>query len=443
MALDSDRRRIAHLLRRATFGVSAAELEEAVQAGYQATLERLLNPETQADDVDGLVPRDAFDLSQRPDCVRYWLLRMVHTKRQLLEKMTFFWHGHLTSSLAKTGNAPWLMVQQIDTYRSLALGSFRDLVLASAKDPAMILWLDNNQNRKGKPNENYARELMELFTLGIGNYTEQDVREAARAFTGWFQRDGQFVFVPGQHDGGTKTVLGHTGPWDGTDVIDIVVRHPACAPFIARKLWTFFAYPDPEPEVINDLAGVFVRSRYDIRATMRALFTHPAFFTERAYHALIKSPVEFAVGFLRTLEARTDGVLLNGALPLMGQVPLAPPNVAGWPGGPAWISTSTLIARDNVATQALRTGPDQPTFIDVLALLRRHRLPTPEAILDFFVDLMVDGDLPEAKRRVLAEYLVARDDGTPGPFTLDERTVNNKVRGLIALLAATPEYQLA
>jgi uncharacterized protein (DUF1800 family) len=335
-----------------------------------------------------------------------------------------------------------MMLNQIDLYRRLGLGSFRDLVIASAKDPAMIRWLDSNQNRKGKPNENYARELFELFMLGIGNYTEQDVREAARAFTGWFERNGEFIFVPSQHDTGVKTVLGHTGNWDGGDIVDIAVRHPACGPFIARALWEFFAYRNPEPEVVSAIAGVFVSSGWNIRETMRAIFTHPAFYTEKAYHALVKSPLEYIVGFLRSMNAKTDAMGLQPALTAMGQTPLNPPDVNGWPGQAEWISTTSLIYRYNTVNALLRTGPDQPTYVDVAALLQSRGLRTPEAILDFFIDLMLDGDLPSAKRKVLADYLVAADDGRPSTFTLNERTINTKVRGLIYLLAATPEYQL-
>ncbi|MBI2761838.1 MAG: DUF1800 domain-containing protein, partial [Chloroflexi bacterium] len=417
MALTTERGRVAHLLRRAGFGAGAAELDAATSAGVQATLERLLAPDQQADDVDTKVPRDAFDFTKAQDAIRWWVLRMVHTKRQFQEKMTLFWHGHLTSGLSRTGGRPELMVQQIDTYRRLGLGNFRDLVLASAKDPAMILWLDNNQNRKGKPNENYARELMELFTLGIGNYSENDIREAARAFTGWFQRDGQFFFTANQHDTGSKTVLGYTGNWDGGDIIDFVVRHPAGAPFIATKLWSFFVYPKPEPAIISQVADVFTSSGYDITATMRAIFTHPAFYSDRAYHAVTKSPLEFSIGLLRSLGAATDGAMALGPLQAMGQTPMNPPNVAGWPGGENWISTTSMIARYNFVTQVLRTGADNPTNVDMTGLLNSRNLTTKDQILDFFIDLMVDGDMSAEKRGTLDTYLLAKDDGTPGSFT--------------------------
>ena len=442
MPLTTERQRVAHLLRRATFGPTPAEIDAALAMGLGATIDRLIHPERIDDDVDALVPRDAFDLTRGVDAVRYWLLRMITTKRQFQEKMTLFWHGHLTSGLSRTGGRAEYMVQQIDTYRALGLGNFRDLVLASAQDPAMILWLDSNQNRRGKPNENYARELMELFTLGIGNYSEADIREAAKAFTGWFQRDGKFVFTPGQHDNTSKTVLGFTGNWDGADVIDILVRQGACASFIARKLWSFFAYPNPEEAVTADIAKVFMESGYDLRRTIGAVFSHPAFYSDRAYHAVIKSPIEFAVGFIRQFGVVTDAVQLGGALTTMGQQPLNPPNVAGWPGGTNWISTTALLQRYNMINEILRRGVDQPTYLDMAALVKRHNLTTKDQILGFFADLMVDGDLSAAKLAALDTYLLSDDSGNPGRFELNQRTIDMKVRGLVHLIATSPEYQL-
>ena len=441
MALTTERARVAHLLRRTGFGASVAEIDAAASAGLTATIERLLTAD-RPDDIETRVPRAGFDFTKPREAVRWWLMRMAASEQPFIEKLTLFWHGLLTSSLARVGGRAEYMVAQNDLYRRLALGSFRELLLAAAKDAAMIRYLDNNTNRKGKPNENFARELMELFTLGIGNYSETDIREAARAFTGWFERNGEFYYVAQQHDTGAKSVLGSTGNWDGGDIITIITRQPAHPRFIVTKLWSFFAYPDPEPEIIDQLAAVYQQSDTNIRATLRALLSHPAFYSERAYHALVKSPVEFTVGFLRTLGGRTDATALLAAVATMGQTPLAPPNVAGWPGGDEWISTTGLITRYNFANAVLRAGPDQPTAIDVAGLLQAQKLTTPEQIIGFFADLLVDGDLSPAKRQVLTDYLVAGNDGKPRPFSLDQPTIDNKVRGLIYLLATTPEYQM-
>lgn len=316
----------------------------------------------------------------------------------------------------------------------------------------MIQWLDNNTNRKGKPNENYARELFELFTLGRDNYSEQDIREAARAFTGWFQRNGEFQFNATQHDDGLKTVFGKTGAWDGTDICDMAVAHPAAGPFLAKNLWEFFAYRDPEPAIVTELAELYYRSGYDVRTLMRALLTHPAFLSQKAYHALVKSPTELIVGFLRSLEARVapadeEATLqlarqLTGAATAMGQQLFNPPTVEGWPGQEHWIGTSALLSRYNFAAAAARNAFPSIT-IDVAAMLSRHNLTTAEQIVDYFVDLMVDGDLTDSQRKALRDYMVANDSGRAGPFTLDDQTIEKKVRGLIHLLATTPQYQLS
>jgi uncharacterized protein (DUF1800 family) len=382
----------------------------------------------------------------------WWMQRMIATRRPLQEKLTLFWHGHLTSALSRVNQLRFTMTAQNEFFRRNALGSFHDLILGVSREPAMILWLDNNTNRKGKPNENYARELFELFTLGRGHYSEADVREAARAFTGWFQRDGVFTFNAAQHDDGSKTVFGRTGNWDGADICAMAVAHPAAGPFLARTLWEFFAYPNPEPAVVEELTSVYYSSRYDIRAVMRALFTHPAFYSERAYHALVKSPTEVIVGFLRALEADLSGATSETRLALarqlgsvasaMGQVLFNPPNVDGWPGGAAWVGTSALITRYNFAAIAARDGYPGVT-IDVAGTLARHNLTTPAAIVEHFATLLVDGDLTAAQRRTLVDYLVQDDRGRTVAWTLNEATIAKKVRGLLALLATAPQYQLA
>jgi uncharacterized protein (DUF1800 family) len=453
MPLDTERGKIAHLLRRAGFSPSAPELDAAERKGRDALLDELLNPERVPDPAEAALPTDAIDYARPVNLPLWWMLRMVKTARPLQEKLALFWHGHLTSSITRVNQLRFTMIAQNEFFRRNGLGSFRDLIIGVSKDPAMIQWLDSNTNRKGKPNENYARELLELFTLGRGQYSESDIREAARAFTGWFQRDGVFAFTPGQHDTGQKTIFGRTGNWDGTDVCEMAVSHPAAGPFLTRKLWEFFAYRNPEPDVVGDLARVYSSSGYDIRAVLRALFMHPAFYSERAYHAVVKSPVEVIVGFLRSLEAKVDltappetrlqlASQLTGAATAMGQTLFSPPNVAGWPGGPAWVSTTALITRYNFAATAARDGY-AATSIDVAGLLNRAGATVPERIVDHFAGLIVDGDLTAEQRQTLLDYLIAGDNGRPGAFTLTDATIARKVRGLLYLLATTPQYQLA
>lgn len=454
MPLDTERGRISHLLRRAGFSPSAPEVDSAVAKGRNALVEELLNPESVVDDVATRFPTSYIDYERPATLSLWWLARMVNTRRPLQEKMTLFWHGHLTSALSRVGRLRSTMIAQNEFFRAHALGTFHDIVLGVSKDPAMILWLDNDTNRKGKPNENYARELFELFTLGRDNgYTEEDIREAARAFTGWFQRNGEFAFARNQHDAGEKTIFGQTGPWDGSDVVRMAVAHPSTGPFITSKLWSFFVYRDPEPSIVAELAKVYERSDYSIREVMRAILTHPAFYSERAYHALVKSPTEVVAGLFRSLEgtffadgdarrtAQLAGQLLSASAS-MGQVLFNPPNVGGWPGGAGWVSTTALITRYNVASVAARNGYPATT-IDVAGLLARHNIADPAEIVEYFAGVMVDGDLTPEQRRTLVDYLSANDDGSPGRFQLDESTVNNKVRGLIYLIATTPQYQLS
>jgi len=454
MPITTERGKIAHLLRRAGFGPSAAELDAAVARGRAAVLDELLNPERIVDPAETLFPSSDVDYARPQTIPIWWLFRMTATQRPLQEKLTLFWHGHLTSALSRVGQLRFTMVNQNELYRQLALGSFRELMLAAAKDPAMIQWLDNNTNRKGKPNENFARELFELFTLGRDRgYTEEDIREAARAFTGWFQRDGVFVFNAGQHDNDRKTVFGKTGNWDGTHVVDMAVEHASTGPYLARTLWEFFVYRNPSDAVVNEIAAVYYQTGYDMRAVLRAIFTHPEFYAERAYHALVKSPAEIMAGLLRGLEAQIDNALeppqlvqranqINGAMQGMGQVLFNPPDVNGWPGGEDWVSTTGLITRYNFAALAARDGYTG-IKTDVAGLLARRNLTTAPEIVDYFTDLMLDGDLTPGQRQVLLDYLLKQDNGTRGTFTLNEATINKKVRGLVYLIATMPQYQLA
>ncbi len=275
-------------------------------------------------------------------------------KGTLREKMAFFWHGHFACELKN----PLFAVQQINTIKKHALGSFKDLVLAIAKDAAMILYLNNQQNRKQSPNENFARELMELFTIGRGNYTENDVKEGARAFTGWFTNrlTGEFDFRERAHDEGKKTFMGQTGNFDGKDIIDIILSKKETARLISAKIYRFFvnetnAESENAKKNIEELATVFFDSNYDIEKMMKHLFSQEWFYEEENIGSKIKSPVEFLVGMMRTLRLdfkNEDGILFTQKV--LGQILFQPPNVAGWQGGKAWIDNATLMVRLNYAS---------------------------------------------------------------------------------------------
>src|SRR5579884_678240 len=328
MALDNVRSQVAHLLRRAGFGATPAELDQYTALGFAGVVDRLLHPE-QVDDsaTDQQVAplalsTDATDPTARKEIENakfYWLNRMLYTQRPLQEKMTLFWHNHFATADSKVANAV-LMLQQMQLFRDNGLGSFQTLLQNVTRDPAMLIWLDNRLNRKGAPNENYAREVQELFTVGIGNFTEQDVHEAARAFTGYtLDKSFNSVFNAKLHDSGMKTFHGQTGPFDADDVLGILVQSPACAQFITTKLFTYFVYDNPDPSTISRLSNTFASSGFDIRSVLQDIFTGPEFLSPQAYHAVIKQPVDVVVGSLKSLNVQNVGPDATQALRRMGQ----------------------------------------------------------------------------------------------------------------------------
>lgn len=297
--------------------------------------------------------RNMLQREEREDVQRlqmWWLDRMCHTERPLEEKMTLFWHGHFACSAEKVKQGAW-NYDLNQRLRRNATGNFKTLVVDVGRSPAMLRYLDNMQNRKGRPNENWARELMELFTLGIGNYTEEDIKEAARAFTGWTVRDAEFVFNQRQHDDGVKKVLGKSGRFNGIDVIEIILGQPAAARFICTKLWRYFAYEDPEPEVVEGLAATFAGSKFELKPVLRQIFSSEGFYSARARGSMIKSPAQLVAGLQVQLDAELSDrpPLPILAMRAMGQSLFYPPNVKGWDGGRAWIDTNTLLIRCNFA----------------------------------------------------------------------------------------------
>jgi uncharacterized protein (DUF1800 family) len=446
--------KLNHLLRRAGFGASPAELAQYQQLGLAGTVERLINYEhVDNSALDQRLSQSNFDLTKRADIGRWWTTRMVYTARPLEEKMTLFWHGLLTSAISKV-HFPQAMIAQNQFLRANALGQFPDILKGISRDPAMMIWLDTSSNKKGHPNENYARELMELFSLGVGNYTEQDVREGARAFTGWSlqgqpkQGNFSYIFRPLLHDDGEKTFLGQTGNFDGDDVVDIIVKQPASARFIANKLFSFFAYPHPTDDVLAPLVQTYVASNYSIKALVRAILTSDEFYSPRAYRALVKSPVEYVVGTMRALGLDTSALGLPLAMTQMGQELFNPPNVAGWPGGPAWLASGTWISRLNFAN-AVASALGQPprllgnlggqSAIDVNGLLGSATAPAD--VVARLTSLFLDGQISAPQSDVLVDYLTPPAGGSLASTArawADERR-----RGALYLTLAMPEYHLA
>ncbi len=287
---------------------------------------------------------------------RWWYREMLTTSSPLTERMTLFWHNHFTSSLQKVHWPPFLYRQNV-LLRAHALGSFRELVVGTAKDPAMIRYLDTQSNHLRHPNENYARELFELFTLGEGHYTEQDIKEAARAFTGWHldPRTGSFRLNAKQHDTGLKSVFGKRGPFSGEEILDLTLSLPQVATHIVRKLWREFVSDEPDESEVTRLAEGFRSHRYQLMPLLTALFTSPAFWAPEHRGGLVKSPVELMVGTARLFGLPVhDPILLVRAGRQLGQDLFDPPTVKGWPGGTRWITSATLLDRWHILQRTIR-----------------------------------------------------------------------------------------
>ena len=462
--LSSERDQIAHLLRRAGFGYAPDDLTMYANRGLPGAISSLVNYEQTPDDVDDRLAALQLDLNNASQLQRWWLLRMMYTRRPLQEKMALFWHGLLVSGYGKVGlpqidkvtglpNRPNHMLNQVQFFREHALDDHASILKGISRDPAMVIYLDSRDNRKGKPNENYARELMELFTLGITgpdgtpNYTEDDVREAARAFTGWgLNREQQFAFAPNQHDNGSKTIFGKTGNFNGDDVVDLILAHPSAPYYICRRLFAFFAYDDPEPDVLAPIIQAYQSSGGSIRVTVQTILSSPAFYSEKAYRAMVKSPVEFLAGFARVLGLQTDATALDASVRRMGQTLFNPPNVAGWPGGAAWFNTTSWLERVNQVNRLVTLRKDSHTQpVSFLPWAQRYGLTTPDAAADYFLNLLVDGQVLPQQRQALVTYL--RDGVTwPKPGQVLKETdlvIDRKMRGLVYLIASMPEYQLA
>ncbi len=349
------RRDATHLLWRAQFGSKAAEIFAAHKAGPEATLDRLLKPQPETaefNEVEALLREAAYDTGAVGDLQAWWLHRMHHSTNPLTEKLTLFWHNHFATSHAKVRSVPHMATQN-DAFRAEALGSFRNLLHTMAKDVAMLIWLDSNANRKRHANENFAREVMELFSLGEGNYTEDDIKQAARAFTGWHVRDDQFWFNKRQHDFTDKSLFGKTANLDGSDVIDLCLAQPACARFIAFKLLRAFVLDQPTDAHITALADRLRAHDFEMRPVMRELLGSQLFFSDTARHARIKEPLELTLGACRALEVRPNLQAINRVAGQLGQSVFEPPTVKGWEGGRLWITSASLLQRNNFAMALL------------------------------------------------------------------------------------------
>lgn len=442
-----DLRRVGHLFRRAAFGAPMSQLQQALTAGPQKTIQALLDGGKGQDDFNRETDKLAESLARvnNGNQLRdWWLYRMLYTPNPLREKLTLFWHNHFATSNAKVQNAGY-MLRQYRLLHSHALGSFATLLKDMSLDPAMMVWLDARDSKKGNPNENYARELMELFSLGIGNYTEKDIREAARAFTGWTLQGNDVVFTKRDHDDGEKNVLGKKGAWKPDDIVRICLEQQASPYFITKKLFRFLVSETIEPtrELLQPLASTFSKSGGDVAALVRTVLQSNLFFSPQAYRTRIKGPVDFALGIVRGLEGRIGTTSLAEVLESLGQSVFHPPSVKGWDGGPAWLNGQTLLYRQNLAlalssTQDTRFG----RRCDPAVLAQRYGKKTDEELVNFFLDLFLQGDVAgETREKLLRYQREAHKIKTPVYWSATD-VADGRVRALCHLVLTQPEFQL-
>ncbi len=474
-----------HLLNRAGFGGCPAEIEELANLGPEKAVSRLVDYETiedstpnpewakpdpsrqqkfmemrQADEQERRRLQRELQQTERQRILElraWWLRRMAHGPRPLQEKMVLFWHGHFATSVEKVKEA-YLMWRQNDLFRRLASGNWRELLIEAAKDPAMLVWLDQAQSKKEHPNENFAREVMELFALGEGHYTEKDIAEGARALTGWsYDRPRQeFIERPFWHDRGSKTIFGKTGNFDGEGFLELIVQQPQAPRFITAKIWRFFAGSEPDEKVAEGLARIFRENGSQFRPVLRAMFLSEEFYSSSIVRNQVKSPVQWLVGSVKMLERELPPPMICfGLTRNLGQELFAPPNVKGWDGGLSWITTNNLLSRYNEAATLVQgdtsmmgglfpNNPNANREIERRLRFVREGSVEPEKLFSAEIrsdkqklivaleNRLLQTRLKPKQENVLRDYLDSKSE-------LGDQDILNAIR----LVMSTPEYQLA
>ena len=452
---DTDIDLLGHLYRRAGFGATREQLESYAKLSYEDTVEALLNPDPKKDIQDDVLERYIHGEGP-PIFVAGWLYRMINSEAQLQEKMTLFWHHVFATGLVKNEHV-LAAKNQIKMFRRNGMGDMTTILNDLSRDPAMLFWLDNNENRNGEPNENYGRELLELFSLGVGNYSELDIKDASRAFTGWtFEQPpplyphgyypAKFLFREDDHDNGEKTFLGVTGNLNGGDIIDIIVKSPASARFICRHLYNFFVADEPQvpswndvppldPEGIAMMEAKFIKTGGDIRSVLRVMFNSDFF--KAARYKKVKSPTEFIVGVLKMVGSQTEmapGMTkYAGAIDVMGQKLLDPPTVEGWHTGGEWIDGGNLTERVNFAVDEIGEGLAPGIQALVQRIKDSESLGSAESLVNAVLTETGYVEVSDRTREALIDFANDAED--------EDQTT--RVIRLLRLAVATPEYQFA
>ena len=453
---------MAHLMRRAGFGAGREELEMRVELGYEATVEELTTSRCD-ESVDRYKFLRYFPMWWKPGTMgglgqAEWVWTMINTKSPLQEKMCLFYHNIFATGVAKVDHYDEIQ-DMIDMFREKGLGHYKEILMSVAKSPAMIYWLDNNENHAVSVNENWGRELLELFTMGVGNYTEVDVRECSRAFTGWTLEhklprfhmgrwDWEFKFVPEDHDYKEKEFLGHTGNFDGEEIIDIILSKPVTAQFIARHLYSFFVSDEPQvpawsvtppddPEAISFIADALIASDYHMETVLKKIFNSRFFKAQR--FSRVKNPTEVVIGTLRlvggTHRPSPETLDWTGQIAHMGQDLLNPPSVEGWHNGIEWINSGTLMKRTNFISKLI-SDTRRP---GVRAIIDRIKFAgiNPEVVVNACLDIMGPMEVSRETRLELVEHAEKEGD-----FNWDTSGEGRLIE-LLQLLVSTREYQFA
>ena len=469
---------IGHLMRRAGFGASRRELDAYSAKGYEAAVEELLECADDRSMPEDLIWRYHHNQSSGFEfngTGASWLYRLISTRAPLQEKMVLFWHSVFATAYSKVTQGK-VLADQLSMFRRHGMGSFRTLLIELSKDPAMIVWLDNQDNHRRDINENYGRELLELFSMGVGNYTEQDVKECARAFTGWTVANTEhtvvlarrnsiwpygkvawrFEYREEDHDDGEKQFLGQRGRFDGEDIVDIICRQPATARFLSRHMYHFFVADEPpvaqwphrpprDPEAIETLSQAYFDSDYDIRSMLQVLFNSDFFRSSESWYEKVKSPTELVTGMLRLTgefdRPRPEILDRNNQIGYMGQVLLVPPSVEGWHQGLEWIDSGTLVERINFASEQMgdTSKPGVGAMIEDVVTSAREPM-SPERLVDACLDQLGAVSVSDDTRTALVDFASTEGERRPDTRRSDE-DARRRVGGMLQMIAATPDFQ--